>query len=110
MILQRNFNFVAVSVLLAAEGMFAQSNGSIRILDATALRLSLSEPLSSATNEVDNPVSFEVTEDVKVGDFVAIPKGATAVGHPHARTGCRKRRNEPGAGRGDCSRVRAEKR
>src|SRR5262249_31014647 len=56
-------------------------NSSIRIPDATALRLSLSEPLSSATNEVDDPVRFEVTEDVKVGDFVAIPKGATAVWH-----------------------------
>ena len=33
------------------------------------------------TNEVDDPVRFEVTEDVKVGDFIAVPKGSTAVGH-----------------------------
>jgi hypothetical protein len=61
--------------------LFAESNGAIKIPDATAIRLSLSEALSSATNEVDDPVRFEVTEDVKVGDFVAIPKGSTAVGH-----------------------------
>jgi hypothetical protein len=79
----RNYKLVSVSVflLLAAPGVFAQSNGVVKIPDATALRLSLSEPISSATNEVDDPVRFEVTEDVKVGEFVAIPKGSTAVGH-----------------------------
>ncbi len=81
--MHRNFrlNCLPVLFLLAATLMSAQSNGVIRIPDATALRLSLSEPLSSATNEVDDPVRFEVTEDVKVGSFVAVPKGATAVGH-----------------------------
>ena len=65
-------------LLIVAPVLFAQS---IRISDATAVRLSLSEALSSATNSVDDPVRFEVTEDVKVGDIVAIPKGSTAVGH-----------------------------
>lgn len=57
------------------------SAGLIRIPDATAIRLVVTEPLSSATNEVDDPVRFEVTEDVKVGDVVVVPKGSTAVGH-----------------------------
>jgi hypothetical protein len=54
---------------------------TLKIQDATAVRLSLTQSLSSATNSVDDPVRFEVTEDVKVGDVVAIPKGSTAVGH-----------------------------
>jgi len=68
-------------LLLSAIPLHAQSTGTIKIPDATAIRLSLSEALSSATNEVDDPVRFEVTEDVKVGDFIAVPKGSTAVGH-----------------------------
>jgi hypothetical protein len=55
--------------------------GSIKISDATSVRLSLAESLSSATNHEDDPVRFEVVEDVKVGDRVVIAKGATAVGH-----------------------------
>jgi hypothetical protein len=39
------------------------------------------EPLNSATNHEGDPVRFEVIEDVRIGDTVAIPKGATAVGH-----------------------------
>ncbi len=54
---------------------------TVKVPDATGLRLSLTESLSSATNEVDDPVRFEVTEDVKVSDTVVIAKGATAVGH-----------------------------
>lgn len=55
--------------------------GSLKVPDGTPLRLSLMDSLSSATNEVDDPIHFEVTEDVKVPDGVAIPKGSTATGH-----------------------------
>jgi hypothetical protein len=58
-----------------------QAQRGIKVPDATALRLVLSDPLSSATNEVDDPVRFEVTEEVKVGGTVVIAKGSTAVGH-----------------------------
>jgi hypothetical protein len=58
-----------------------QGQRGIKVPDATALRLVLSDPLSSATNEVDDPVRFEVTEEVKVGGIVVIAKGSTAVGH-----------------------------
>jgi hypothetical protein len=57
------------------------SSGTLRIADGTPVRLSLMDALSSATNQVDDPVHFEVTEDVKVGDVVAIPRGSTASGH-----------------------------
>jgi hypothetical protein len=59
-----------------------QSGGrTLKAQDATAVRLTLTETLSSATNSVDDPLYFELTEDVKIGDIVAIAKGSTAVGH-----------------------------
>ncbi len=54
---------------------------TLKIPDGTMLRLSLLDSLSSATNEVDEPVNFEVAEEVKVGDVVAFPRGTTARGH-----------------------------
>ncbi len=71
-----------VSLPLLSAMLVAQTAGqTLKIQDATAVRLSLTESLSSATNSVDDPVRFEVTEDVKVGDLIAIPRGSTAVGH-----------------------------
>lgn len=54
---------------------------TIKIRDATLVRLSLKDSLTSATNNVDDPIRFEVTEDVKVDGRVVIPEGATASGH-----------------------------
>ncbi len=78
----RRFVSVAISLpFLAGVVLLAQTPQTLKIPDGTALRLSLTETLSSATNEVDNPVHFEVLEDVKIGGVTAIPKGSTAVGH-----------------------------
>lgn len=68
-------------VLMGPGLLLADVQHSLKVPDGTALRLSLTEDLSSATSEVDNLVHFEVMEDVKVGDVVAIARGATAVGH-----------------------------
>jgi PEGA domain len=79
--------YVRQTVFCSAFSIFsamiiAQSTGgTLKIQDATAIRLSLMESLSSATNSVDDPVRFEVTEDVNAGGVVAIPRGSTAVGH-----------------------------
>jgi hypothetical protein len=71
-----------ISLAFSPAMLIAQSPGrTLKIQDATSIRLALMEPLSSATNQVDDPVRFEVTEEVKVGDVVAIPRGSTAVGH-----------------------------
>jgi hypothetical protein len=73
---------LCVPLPLLAAVLIAQATGqTLKIQDATAVRLSLTESLSSATNSVDDPVRFEVTEDVKVADVIAIPRGSTAVGH-----------------------------
>ncbi len=74
-------SLLRVSVPFLTAMLFAQPAGRPKLQDATAVRLSLTESLSSATNSVDDPVRFEVTEDVKAGDIVLIPKGTTAVGH-----------------------------
>ena len=71
-----------VSLPVLSAMLIAQTAGrTLKIQDATAVRLSLTESISSATNNVDDPVRFEVTEDVMVGDLVAIARGSTAVGH-----------------------------
>ena len=80
--MRSKFTSISASLLFVTVPLPAQTSPStIRISDATAVRLVVTEPLSSATNEVDDPVRFEVTEDVKVSDLIVVPKGSTAVGH-----------------------------
>jgi hypothetical protein len=74
-------SFVSLCALIPATLYSEQGQRGVRVPDATALRLVLTDPLSSATNEVDDPVRFEVTEEVRVGGVVVIAKGSTAVGH-----------------------------
>ena len=75
--------FTLRALLCLALGL---SSGPLRaqgfkVPDGTAIRLALTEALSSATDNVDKQIHFEVTEDVKVGDTLVFPKGTTAVGH-----------------------------
>jgi hypothetical protein len=59
----------------------ALAQGStVKIPDGTLVRLALLDRLSSATNRVDDAVNFEVTEEVRIGTVIAIPRGATARG------------------------------
>lgn len=72
----------ATALPLVSTVLIAQTAPStVKIQDATAVHLSLTQPLSSATNKVDDPINFAVTEDIKVGDVIAIPKGSMAMGH-----------------------------
>ena len=49
------------------------------LLDGTPVKLRLSQSISSADAKVGQEVPFEVVEDVKVDDFVVLPKGAVAI-------------------------------
>jgi hypothetical protein len=71
------------AILFLAQALSAQqaAPSTLKISDGTTVRLALMDALSSATNEVDDPVNLEVTEEVKVGDVVAIARGSTARGH-----------------------------
>ena len=73
----RSLLFVWLSLSIAA---LAQSPKSSFILqDGTPIKLVLKQTVSSATAHVDDSVSFEVVEDVKVNDVVVIPHGTMAM-------------------------------
>ena len=66
-------NGFAIALTLFSAALMAQPAPlTVKIQDATTVHLSLTQSLSSATNKVDDPVAFEVTEDVKVGDVITI--------------------------------------
>ncbi len=46
----------------------------------TPVRLRLAQTISSATAKLNDKVDFEVVEDIKVGNLIVIPQGATAIG------------------------------
>lgn len=54
--------------------------GPLRLEDGTPVKLRLSHTISSATAQLDDRVDFEVLEEVKVGDLLAVPKGSIAWG------------------------------
>jgi hypothetical protein len=56
------------------------AKASAFIPEDTPLRLRLSQTLSSGTAKIDDKVDFEVIEDIKVGNVVAITQGSTAIG------------------------------
>ncbi|MBZ5514712.1 MAG: PEGA domain-containing protein [Acidobacteriia bacterium] len=79
---RRSGALILVCLLLQfTRDTIALQPGTIKVPDGTLVRLALLDNLSSATNNADDAVNFELTEDVKVGEIVAIPKGSTARGH-----------------------------
>lgn len=50
------------------------------LTEDTPIRLRLNRNLSSGTEKVNDKVDFTVVEDIKIGDVVVIPQGATAIG------------------------------
>jgi hypothetical protein len=52
----------------------------ITLEDGAPVRVRISQTVSSADAHVDDRVEFEVIDQVRIGDLVVIPKGATALG------------------------------
>jgi hypothetical protein len=50
------------------------------LAEDTPVRLRLGQTISSATAKLNDKVDFEAVEDIKVGNLVVIPQGATAIG------------------------------
>ena len=48
--------------------------------DGTPVTLRLTHTVSTALARVNDPIRFEVVEEIKVGDVVVIPKGSHALG------------------------------
>jgi len=67
---------VSAAVLSSA----GKDDGPIHIQKDTPLQVRLRKTVSSATAHVNDVVEFEVSEDVKAGDTVVIPRGSTAWG------------------------------
>lgn len=70
-----------LALLLPVSAAWARQASSIKIPDSTPIQLTVMDRLNSATSEIDDPVHFEVAEDVKVQGIIAIPKGSMASGH-----------------------------
>jgi hypothetical protein len=66
--------------LLAAAPVALHAVTSAWLAPQTPVELRLKNTLSSADAKLNDRVEFEVTEDVKVGDIVAIPAGSLAWG------------------------------
>jgi len=54
---------------------------TVKLPDSTPVKLVSLDRLSSAINQIDDIIHFEVAEDVRVHGIVIIPKGALASGH-----------------------------
>ncbi len=74
------------SGLAQSQAQAASSQGqsskapAFRLEDGTPIRLRLQQTISSADAQVNDTVDFDVLEEVKVNDVVAIPKGSVAWG------------------------------
>jgi hypothetical protein len=55
-------------------------NQGLVLLDGTPVHLKFAKAISSADAHAGDEVAFEVTEDVAVGGYTVISKGATAIG------------------------------
>src|SRR5579862_6115652 len=73
--------FALLGLLLRTLPSYAALPSHIKIPDSTPIQLTMMDRLNSATSELDDPVHFEVAEDVKVEGIVVIPRGSVAVGH-----------------------------
>lgn len=80
---------VAAPAVMAAP-VASSSGGSVLIADGTPIKLRLMKALSSADAAVGDTVEFEVLQELRINDFVAISRGAKATGiiteaHPSKR-------------------------
>lgn len=71
----QGFRAAVVAVTAAAIG-----SAQVQLPNGTKVPCRLEQTISSATAEEGQRVQLAVTENVKVGDVVVIPQGATAVG------------------------------
>jgi len=76
----RSITWIVASALTLSPTLSLAQEQKMVLEEGTPVQLVLSETISSADEKVGNTVGFEVVEDVKVGDTVVIPRGATAWG------------------------------
>jgi hypothetical protein len=74
-------NSAATTPAPAPSGLHTSAElGPMVLHDATPVRLRLNRNLSSADAKTGDTIDFEVLDEVKVGDFIVVQRGATAIG------------------------------
>jgi hypothetical protein len=66
-------------LVLSSPWTLPADDKSLLLHDATPVRMRLNRTISSADATVGETVDFEVLDEVKIGDTVIIPRGATAI-------------------------------
>lgn len=72
--------FLTLAAGTTAGVLLSAPQGPLRLGDGTAVKVRLTQALSSATAQTNDRVNFEVVEEVKVANWVVIPKGSAASG------------------------------
>ena len=72
---------VPAPVLPAVAPQSATPSSPNTLLDGTAVKMRISDTISSADAKVGQEVPFEVLEDISVNGLIVIPKGAAAIGN-----------------------------
>lgn len=70
----------ATSAQLSNPAEPARPPAQVTVLEDTLIRVMTNEPLNSKRAKGGTPLLFTVSEDVLLGDVIAIPRGATAHG------------------------------
>lgn len=84
----KRYHTLVVAFLVATCGLITSismgqdtSKKTLTIPDGTIVHVVLTDSLGSNTSHVNDPAHFEAAEEIKVGDVVAIAKGAAGIGH-----------------------------
>ena len=65
---------------IAATVLKPEPSNKLTLKDGTEVKLRVAQTVSSATAKTGDAVGFKIIEDVRIGDTVVIPAGATALG------------------------------
>jgi hypothetical protein len=68
-----------LTLVLSSPIFLSGQNNYLVLHDATPVRMRLNRTISSADATVGETIDFEVLDEVKIGDTVIIPRGATAI-------------------------------
>jgi hypothetical protein len=72
---------IVAAMIARSSGPVSAPSAKLKLQDGTMLGVTIVETVSSATAHPNDVLKFEVAEDVKVGEVVAIPQGTPVVGH-----------------------------
>ncbi len=78
----RRLSFLAVLLLITASvcQVAPPAAARLELADGTPLKLRLTRNVSSADAKLGEQIDFEVLEEVRVGELIAVPKGSVAWG------------------------------